>query len=569
MPLRFFQKGLTLLLKKQTNILSAALVLMATVVLSQLLGLFRQRLLAGIFGASDTLGVYLVSSKLPDFLFQLIIAGALSSAFIPVFANLLHKGREEEANKMASTLMLLGFVFFGGVSIVLFIFAPIFLQLFNLGSGYPPIQMELMVNLMRIIIFGQIIFLIATFFSAILQSHNHFFIPGIAAALYNLGIIIGIILFSQRLGIYAPAIGVIFGAIAYALFQIPLIRRVHFTFRPTFSIETVGVKEVIKLIWPRTLSLFIFQIGTIVTVSLISFLPSAGRNYVILDFAQTLAFAPIVLFGQSIAQAAFPVLAREKDRLDVFRETFLTSFNQMLYLVLPVSVLFIVLRIPIVRLIFGAARFDWAATVLTGRTLAFFAIAIFAQALIYLVSRAFYALHDTKSPLIVGAFSTVVMLVLSFIFVYWNADLVNISETYGRFRFIPVGVEGIGFSTSLGGFINLSILLYLLNKRIKIFNVKTFWSPQLKIFLSVLFMGFALYIPIKLLDQLVFDTTKTINLIFLTGISSVAGLLIYLFLTWLLNVKEAETFLYMFRRLSGYKELVNKSEKIIDVKASQ
>jgi hypothetical protein len=82
-------------------------------------------------------------------------------------------------------------------------------------------------------------------------------------------------------------------------------------------------------------------------------------------------------------------------------------------------------------------------------------------------------------------------------------------------------------------------------------------------------MGFALYVPIKLLDQLVFDTTKTINLIFLTGISSVAGLLIYLFLTWLLNVKEAETFLYMFRRLSGYKELVNKSEKIIDVKASQ
>jgi hypothetical protein len=101
-----------------------------------------------------------------------------------VFANLLHKGREEEANKMASTLMLLGFVFFGGVSIILFIFAPIFLQLFNLGSGYPPAQMELMTNLMRIIIFGQIIFLIATFFSAILQSHNHFFIPGIAAAEY-------------------------------------------------------------------------------------------------------------------------------------------------------------------------------------------------------------------------------------------------------------------------------------------------------------------------------------------------------------------------------------------------
>jgi putative peptidoglycan lipid II flippase len=119
MPLRFFQKGLSILLKKQTNILSAALVLMITVIFSQVLGLVRMRLLAGIFGATDTLGVYFVSSKLPDFLFQLIIAGALSSAFIPVFAELLHKGKEDDANKMASTLMLIGFIFFGIVSLIL------------------------------------------------------------------------------------------------------------------------------------------------------------------------------------------------------------------------------------------------------------------------------------------------------------------------------------------------------------------------------------------------------------------------------------------------------------------
>ncbi|MBI2621134.1 MAG: murein biosynthesis integral membrane protein MurJ [Candidatus Levybacteria bacterium] len=571
MPLHFFQKGLTLLLKKQTSILSAALILMTTVVLSQILGLFRQRLLAGIFGASDTLGVYLVSSKLPDFLFQLVIAGALSSAFIPVFSDLLHKGRSEDANKMASTLMLFGFAFFGVISIILFILAPFFLQLFNLGSGYSLSQMQLMTNLMRIIIFGQIIFLIATFFSAILQSHNHFFIPGIAAALYNLGIIVGILLFSDKFGIYAPAFGVIIGAFAYTSFQIPLIRRVRFSFRPTFSLNTLGVKEVITLIWPRTLSLFIFQIGTILTVSLISFLPSSGRNYVILDFAQTLAFAPIVLFGQTIAQAAFPVLSREKDRLDMFRTTFMTSFNQMLYLVLPISVLFIVLRIPVVRLIFGAARFDWEATVLTGRTLAFFSLAIFAQALIYLVSRAFYALHDTKTPLVIGALSTALMLLLSLLFIsFWSANLASLSEAYSsRFRLIPVGVEGIAFATSVAGIFNLGSLLYFLNKKIKIFDIHPFLLPQLKIFLSVIFMGFALYIPIKLLDQLVFDTTKTINLIFLTGISSAVGLFIYLFLTWLLNVKEAGTFLLIFRRLSEYKEIVDKSEKIIDAKTSQ
>lgn len=571
MPLKFFQKGLTLLLKKQTNILSAAFVLMATVILSQVLGLFRQRLLVGNFGASDTLGVYLASSRLPDFLFQLIIAGALSSAFIPVFTNFLSKNENENANRMASTLLLSGFIFFGIVSLALFIFAPFFLQFLNLGSGYSSEHMRLMINLMRIIIFGQIIFLIATFFSAILQSHNHFLIPGIAAALYNLGIILGIIFLPSRLGIYAPAVGVIFGAIIYTLFQVPLIRKVGFSFKPVLSFSTSGVKEVINLMWPRTLSLLVFQLGTIITVSVISFLPSSGRNYVIFDYAQTLAFAPIVLFGQSIAQAAFPILSREKDRLDIFRKTFITSFSQMLYLVLPVSALFLVLRIPIVRLVFGATQFDWAATVLTGRTLAFFSLSVFSQALIYLVSRAFYALHDTKTPLIVGAISTLFMLFLSFFFIsFWSPNLENFSQIYNtRFRLIPVGVESIAFAYSVASILNLTILLYFLNKKIHIFNFGSFWLPQIKIFLSVVFMGFALYVPIKLLDQLVFDTTKTINLIALTGISSIIGFSIYLFLTWLLDVKEASTFLLLFKRLGSWRELIGKSEKIIDARISQ
>ncbi len=571
MPLRFFQKGLTLLLKKQTNILSAALVLMTTVVLSQVLGLVRQRLLVGTFGASDTLGVYLASSKLPDFLFQIIIAGALSSAFIPVFAGLLSKGRNEDGNKMASTLLSLGFIFFGVLSLVLFIFAPFFLQFINLGSGYSPEQMSLMANLMRIIIFGQLIFLIATFFTAVLQSYNHFFIPGIAAALYNLGIIIGILLLSDRIGIYAPAAGVIIGATIFALFQVPLVRLVGFRFKPSLSLDTSGVREVIKLMWPRTLSLLVFQIGTVITVSLISFLPSSGRNYVIYDYAMTLVFAPIVLFGQSIAQAAFPVLSREKDRLDIFRTTFLTSFNQTLYLVVPVSVLFLVLRIPVVRLIFGASQFDWGATVLTGRTLAFLSLSIFASALVYLISRAFYALHDTKTPLIIGAISTTFMLVLSFAFVsFWGNNLQNIHEIYSaRFRLVPVGVESIALAYSIAAIFNFSALLFFLNRKIHIFNFKYFWFPQIKIFIAAIFMGFAIYIPIKLLDQLVFDTTKTINLFFLTGIASLAGFIIYFFLTWLFNVKEAGTFLLLFRRIGGWKEIVGKSEKIIDAGVSQ
>lgn len=565
MPFQFFHKSLTWILRQQTNILSAAFVLMATAILSQILGLLRQRLLVANFGASDTLGVYLASSKLPDFFFQLIIASALASAFVPVFSNLLSKNKKEEANNMASSLLTIGIAFFGFISLLLFIFAPYFLSLLNLGSGYSPEQMDLMANLMRVILIGQMIFLVAAFFAAILQSYQYFLVAGISAALYNLGIIIGILLLTDKYGIYAPAIGVILGAILFAVFQIPVIIRVGFRYKPKLSFKTEGVMEVIKLTGPRALSILIFQIGTIATLALVSFLPSPGRSYVIYDYAITLAFAPVVLFGQSIALAALPVLSREKDNLDRFKNTFTQSYVQMFYLIMPVSVLFLVLRIPIVRLVFGAAEFDWIATVLTGRTLAFFTLSIFASALIYLVTRAFFALQDTKTPLIIGTISTTVLIVLSSVFVLlWRNNLIDYALNYsGRFRLIPVGVESLAFAYSVAAILNLVLLLILLNRRVKIFSYD-FWISQIKIVLSVIFMGFALYIPIKLLDQLVFDTTRTVNLLLLTGISSIIGFVIYFFLTWLFNVKEVGTFLLMFKKVSGRREIIGESEKIID-----
>jgi putative peptidoglycan lipid II flippase len=315
--------------------------------------------------------------------------------------------------------------------------------------------------------------------------------------------------------------------------------------------------------WPRTLSLLVFQLGVILTLSLISFIPPSGRNYVIFDYAQTIFFAPIALFGQTVATAALPILSREREQASYFRSTFLTSYNQVLYLVLPVSVLILVLRIPIVRLIFGAGQFDWQATVLTGRTLAFFALSIFAQALIALISKAFYALQDTKTPLAIGGFSTILTIILSVIFIFfWNNHVVDY-YVMNRFRLIPRGVEAIPLAYTIGGVVNLVLLLIYLNKKIGgIFSKEDFIVPQVKIFIASFFTAIAIYVPIKLLDQLVFDTTKTINLILLGGISSLAGGIIYLFLTWLFNVKEATTFLLIFRRLGNWKEILQKANEL-------
>src|SRR3989344_4600033 len=538
--------GLNLLLRRQTNILTAAFIIMATIVLSQILGLVRQRLLVAIFGASNTLGVYLASSKLPDFLFQLIIAGALSSAVIPVFSDYLGKGEYDKAHRIASSLLTFGLIAFSVLAIVLFIFSYNFSKI--LAPGFNNEQLVLMANLMRIIIVGELLFIVGSFFSAVLQSYNHFFIPGIASALYNLGIIIAIVTLYPVAGIFSAAYGVILGALIFVLIQIPLVKSVKFSFHPVFSFREKGIAQIIKLMWPRTLSIAIFQLGTIVTVTLVSFLSDPGRKYVIFDYAQTLSFAPVVLIGQAIAQASFPVLSREKDKLEDFKATFVTSFNQVLYLILPISVMFLVLRIPLVRLVFGASQFDWQATVLTGKTLAFFSISIFAQALIYLVSRGFYALHDTKTPLIIGTITTFLMILLAAIFIF----------------FYKLGIESIAFAFSIGSILNLIIMLLFLDLKVGGFSKKPFLLTIGKIFLATFFTAFALYIPIKLLDQLVFDTTKTINLILLTGISSFAGFSFYLFLTWLFNVKEATMFILLFKKIGDWRQILKKSEETID-----
>lgn len=549
MAQNFLKKSLSILLARQTNILTAAFIIMATVILSQILGLLRTRLLFSIFGPSNTLGIYNYASILPDTIFQLTIAAALASAFIPVFSEYLSKGQKDDAHKMASTLLATGLAVFTVFSLILVLFAPQILSIFNGGQNFSKLDMDLMANLMRIIVVGQLIYIVGTFFSALLQSYSHFFIPGVAAAFYNVGIIMGILLLHQYFGIYAAPLGIILGAIIFVVLQIPLAKKVGFSFTPSFYfLKSKGLNKVFMLMWPRTIQVGVQQSGTIILAAIIAFMTQPGRTNLLFDSAKTLMFAPVSLIGVSLAQAAFPVLSREKNNLTDFRVTFITSFNQMLYLILPMSAIILVLRIPIVRLAFGADKFDWSATVLTGHILAFLSLSIFAQALIVLFYRAFYALHNSFTPLVVSALATLLLIILGYYFVIvQNMD-----------------IQSIAFAFSFANIFQLIILLILLNKAVGGFPKNLLFLSPLKIFIATFFMGVSLYVPIKLLDQLVFDTTRTINLIFLTGISSFVGLSIYLFLTWLFNVKEATTFLLIFKKVGNWREILGKSEEAID-----
>lgn len=541
------KRGFAAVVSRQTNVLSAALFIILTTVLAQILGIVKYRLLVSFFGASNDLGVFFAAFKIPDFLFQIVIAGALSASFIPIFSDFLSKGKRDEAFSFTSSVINISLIVYFFLSIIIFIFSYQFAAL--IAPGFSPAELHLMSNLMRIIQLAQIFFVLGTIITALLQSFQHFFIPGIASAFYNLGIIIGVILLAHNFGIYGATVGVVIGAIFFCIVQVPLMIQTGYRFKLKIMI-TDEVKKLLHLMIPRSLALIVTQLAVLASVAFASLI--SARSLVIFDLAQTLMLAPVLLFGQSIAQASFPALSLKKDNKAEFAEIFTSSFNQILYLTLPVSALLIVLRIPVVRLFYGAERFDWNATTETGLTLAMFAISIGAQSLIYLFSRVFYAVKDSKTPLIITIICVGLYLVAGYICI--------------RIYDMPIWILALLFSIS--SILNVALLA--------LFSFKIVQIPKLsmsitviKITIATFMMGIALYIPIKLLDQLVIDTTRTIGLIVLTGIASTLGFLAYLFFTWLLNIQEAYFIFDVIKKFSSRKKILKQMPEVIGQSSKQ
>lgn len=517
---------------KQTSILSAATVIMLMVFTSRILGLFRDRMLASRF-SPDELGVYFAAFRLPNLLFELLVMGAISAAFIPVFTEFLTEGKKETAWKLSSTVINLGLLLFAVLAIPIYIFSYQLCEL--LAPGFNKAQLLQMANFTRIMLLAQVFpLVIGNFLTGILQSFKHFLIPALAPVVYNVGIILGIIILSPKFGLYGPVFGVVLGALLFMLIQLPLVLSLGYRHRRGFSFKDQGVKEVGHLMLPRTFGLAVAQIDTTADLILATLL--GARMVTIFNFAQHLQQLPVGLFGATIAQAALPTLSEIKAKKDPeeFKQIFLASFHQILFLVMPFSVLLIVLRIPMVRLVFGASRFDWQATVLTGQTLAFFSLSLFAQSLIQLLARGFYALYDSKTPVVIGILSVFINTGLSIFFI----------------TILKLPVWGLAVSTSVASLFNFFLLLFFLDRKVGGFNrISLFW-PGLKIFFASLVTGVFLYLPMRLLDQLVFDTTRTINLIALTGLASLVGLVVYLFLAWFLEINEVITFFNLARKFT-------------------
>lgn len=541
-----FINGKKILSRRQTSILSAAFILGVAFTLSAFLGILRDRFLYAKFYSccSATLDAYNAAFRLPDIIFRLLVIGALSAAFVPVFTDYLSR-QPSVAYRLAravATLLVLIFLVLAGL---VFIFAPSLCRF--IAAGFSSTQINLMASLTRLMLLAQFFFLLSNLLTGILQAKGRFLVPALSPLVYNLGIIFGIEFLSPFWGIFGPALGVVLGAFLHFLIQFPLVRLLGFRLKPEFNFKLTGVKRVLKLTLPRTLSLGLSEIESTVILFLASSLPAGSLS--LLYLAQHLGQLPSRLFGATIGQAALPSLSRlyALGKKREFLGVFLDSLFQALFLTLPVAVFILVLRIPFVRLAFGARQFPWKATLITGQVLAFLAPAVVAQTIIQILTRGFYSLQDTKTPFWTAIVSLMVVIGVS---------------SWGVYR-ANWGILALVSAVSLAALFQAGILFVLFARKIGGFPWRKSGEFFGKTGLASLVAGFFAWFLMRFLDRFCFDTSRVVGLIALTVISLIGGGGIYLLLAVFLKIKQVKDYWLLLKKTASLRKMIVFSQKQI------
>lgn len=394
---------------------SAAFVLAITSFISAILGLFRDRLLASCFGAGDELDIYYTAFRIPDFITMVLIMGSISAAITPIFTQYLVRSREE-AFKFLANLLNLFLFFLVIISLILVIFVPHLIKIIAPGFGNE--KKELTVILTRIMLLSPFLLGIGNILSSILCVFKRFLIASLTPIMYNLGIIFGILFFVPLVGLKGLAWGVVMGGVFYILIQIPTLLKIGF--RPTkiFNFQEKGFQEVVKLTLPRSIGLAASQINLIVMTAIASTL--ASGNIAVFNLAESLSRPLLNFIGISFSTAAFPSLAlafSKKDK-EKFFAIFSETFSKILYFILPSSLLLFIFRNIIVEIILKVGKFGLIDSRLTSACLGLFSLGLFAQSLVLLLAKVFYALHDTKTPALASVLTMIVNIPLMLFFIY-------------------------------------------------------------------------------------------------------------------------------------------------------
>lgn len=438
------------------QIARAAGTVMVAFVLTQVLGLGRTILVYRAFGTSADLDSFNAANRVTEMLFNLMASGALGSAFIPTFTGLLAHEQRQTAWKLASAVANLLLIVLTLIAALVFIFAPQVVRqgLFILSPALSIGQEQTTILLLRWLLPTVILFGISGLVMGILNAHQKFWLPAIAPAMYSLGQIGGVILLPADWGIYRLAVGALVGSALHLGVQIPQLLRLNPQYTPTLGIRMAEVREVARLMGPRVLGVAVVQINFIVNTIIGLSLPEGSVSSLALAF--TLMLMPQAAIAQSVAIAAMPTFSAQAalGQLDEMRASLAASLRGVLLLAIPATVGLIAIRIPLIRWLYEGGEFTSRSTAMVGWALLWYALGLVFHCLLEIIVRAFYALHDTRTPVSVTAGAMTLNILFSLTF----------PSLFDRLGWMPHG--GLALANSLATFLECSLLLILLRRRL-------------------------------------------------------------------------------------------------------
>jgi putative peptidoglycan lipid II flippase len=457
-------------------------IVMVSFVFSNLLGLLAKSLIAQAFGTSMETDALYAANRFSETLFNLVAGGALGSAFIPTFTGLLATGRRSTAWKLASAMANMVLLVLAALSLLAALFAPAIVRHLLAPGFTEPAQQVLTASLLRIQLPSAAIFALSGLLMGVLNAHQSFLIPALAPSLYSIGIIIGVALFSPFMGIAGVGWGVVLGSLLHLALQIPWVLRLperRYTF--TLGINLPEVVEVLRLMGPRLLGVAVVQLNFWVNTLIASGLPPGSLTGITLAFP--LMLMPQAAIAQSIAIAALPTFSAQvaRGKLDEMRSTLSASLRGILFLALPASVGLILLREPIVALVYQRGEFSALSTSLVSWALLWYAVGLVGHCLVEIGSRAFYALHDTRTPVLVGVAAMSLNIVFSLMF----------ARLFGGWGVPPLG--GLALANSLATALEAVALLYLMSLRLNGLDLLEIARSLLRMGIASLVMALGLW----------------------------------------------------------------------------
>jgi putative peptidoglycan lipid II flippase len=438
-------------------LVTASLILTVAALASRLLGWIRLLVIGSQFGASRELDAYFAAFRIPDAIFQLVVAGALSAALIPVFASYRARDQDREAWHLASSVINLVLIGLAGLSLVMAIFAPFFVPI--VAPGFDAPTTELTIRMTRVMLISPVLIGMGAVISGILNTYGQFTVPAIAPLLYNLAIIAAAIFLTPFMGVEGLAVGVAIGSLAHLAVQIPSIARVGQRYDLTIGLGHPGVRRVAWLMGPRTLGLAAGQLNFLVSTVLASGLQEGSVTAY--NYAFQLSQIPVGVVGVSIAVAMFPTLSQDAalGRIGDIRRQVSTAIRILLFVAAPLMAIMIVLREPLTAVFYQYGAFTPSATERTADALLFFAIGLGGHIVVHVLTRTFYAMQDTRTP------------------VTWAVVAVAINVPLMVVLVGPMGVAGLALALSISAVLEVLGLLWSLQRRIdSIDGAAILWS---------------------------------------------------------------------------------------------